>query len=55
MDTLKGKIMRKYKSRGLSGHFVLRMEDCEGTIIQRDEDIVKYLTDLQGELQITPE
>merc|ERR1712154_226015 len=51
MDTLRAKLTKKFAAKGLNGHFNLVTD--KGQIIQHNEDIVQYLADYKGEIQVT--
>lgn len=51
MDVLREKLTKKFKAKGLNGHFDLQTSD--GQRIQHDQDIRQYLEGYKGEIQVT--
>ena len=50
MDILREKVLKKYKQKGLKGHFSVKM--ASGQAIQQDQDIENHLVGYGGEIKI---
>eukprot|EP01084_Bolivina_argentea_P029929 55525_1 len=51
IPSLKEKILKKFQKTGLKGQFTLSTED--GSVIELDEHIIKYLVDYKGEIKVS--